>query len=148
MSRFTCAFIVLGLSVSWSAVRGQTVGEQIIASLDRYRVAVLESDIEHVVSSFTEDGELSEANEPVVQGRTTIRALMNARRSIKVVAFDMRATATRVEGASAVQNGFYSQRVVAARNQSTVLKGMFEVHWSRQADGAWLINRLEIEQVE
>ena len=148
MSRFSCAFSIFALSMSWHAACAQTVGEQIIASLERYRIAVLNSDIEHVVSSFTEDGELSEGSEAVLQGRTTIRALMNAQRNTKVVAFDMRARATRVQGATAIQNGFYSERVVSPQHESTLVKGMFEVHWSRQDDGSWLISRLQIDQVE
>jgi ketosteroid isomerase-like protein len=148
MSLFSRACIVL-LSIGWHAAAwGQTAGEQIIAALEHYRVAVLESNIEDAVASFTEDAQLSEGSEPVVQGRTTIRALLRAQRNIKVVAYDLHAAATRVQGSTAIQNGVYSQRRLSQQQQSTLVRGVFEVQWARQQDGSWLINRLRTEQIE
>jgi ketosteroid isomerase-like protein len=146
--RRTAVAVVLALSMAWQIAGGESVGEQIIAALERYRLAVLEFDIEAQVSSFTENAELSQGSEPVVQGRTTIRALLSAHGSPKVIAYDLHAAATRVQGAIAIQNGVYSQRVVSAQHESILVKGVFEVEWSRQADGSWLISRLHTEPVE
>jgi ketosteroid isomerase-like protein len=140
--------VLLALALVWHAAGGQSAGEQVIAALERYRLAVLALDIEAQVASFTEDGELSLGSEPVVQGRTTIGALLQAQRSFKVVAYDLRAAATRVVGSTAVQNGIYSQRIVWAQQAPTLVKGVFEVQWSRQRDGSWLISRLHADEVE
>lgn len=148
MPRLSCALGLLALSMSWHAVRAQTAGEQIIAALERYRVAVLEADLDHIVSSFTEDAQLAQGSEPVVQGRTTIRALLNAQRSIKVVAFDLRVAAPRVHGSTAIQNGIYSQLSFSPQHEAMSAKGLFEVQWVRQVDGTWLISRLQTDQVE
>ena len=125
-----------------------SVGEQIIAALERYRVAVLELDIDGEMTSFAEDAQLSQGDEPTVQGRTTIRALLQAQAGFKVVGFDLRTAATRVQGPIAMQNGYYSQRIISPQHESIIVKGVFEIQWSRQPDGAWLISRLHTEQVE
>jgi len=134
----------LGGQAAW----GDSVGEQIIAALERYRVAVVELDLESEVASFTEDAEVSQGNEPVVQGRPTIRALRQSQAGFKVVAYDLRTTATRVQGQVAIQNGFYSQRIISPQHESKFVNGVFEVQWSRQSDGRWLISRLHTEQIE
>ena len=136
-------FLWLGQSV-WA----DSVGEQIIAALERYRVAVLELDIDGEMASFAEDAQLSQGSEPTIQGRTTIRAQLQSQAGFKVVGFDLHTAATRVEGHIAIQNGFYSQRIISPQHESTVVKGVFEVEWSRQPDGAWLISRLHTEPVE
>jgi ketosteroid isomerase-like protein len=148
MSRLSCAIVVLALSMGWQAACAQTAGVQIIAALERYRVAVLESDIEQIVSRFTEDAQLAQGSEPVVQGRTTIRALLNAQRNSKVVAYDLHVAATRVHGSSAIQNGVYSQRVISEQHESILERGVFEVQWARQQDGSWLISRLQTDPAE
>jgi uncharacterized protein (TIGR02246 family) len=148
MSRLSCAAFVLALSMGWHAACAQTAGEQIIAALERYRVAVLELDIENMVSSFTEDAQLAQGSEPVLQGRTTIRALLNAQRNSKVVAYELHVAATRVQGSTAIQNGVYSQRIISEQHESTLARGVFEVQWARQQDGSWLISRLQTDQAD
>jgi ketosteroid isomerase-like protein len=147
MSRFTVC-VVIAVCIGWPVAWGQSAGEQIVAALERYRLAVLEFDIEREVSSFTEDAELSQGNEAVVQGRTTIRSLLTAPNSAKVIAYDLHAAATRVLGSTAIQNGVYSQRIISADHESMLVKGVFEVQWARQPDGTWLISRLHTEAVE
>jgi ketosteroid isomerase-like protein len=124
------------------------VAEQIIAALERYRVAVLELDIDGQVASFAEDAQVSEGSDPTVQGRTTIRALLQSQAGYKVVGYELRTAATRVEGAVAFQSGVYTERIITPQHESKIMKGVFEVDWSRQADGSWLINRLHTGQVE
>ena len=147
MRRFSAAF-VLALCMAWRVACGQSVGEQILAALERYRLAVLEFDIEAQASSFTEDAELSQGSEPVVQGRTTIRALLSAQDSPKVVAYELHAAATRVQGSTALQTGGYSQRMITSQHESIRVRGLFEVQWSRQHDGSWLISRLHTDPVD
>jgi len=150
MSRFKAsnlyraAVLFLALAPAW----GQSAGEQIIAALEHYRLAVLDHDIEGQISCFTEDAQISLGSEPVLQGRTTIRALLQSQRRFNVVTYDLRAAATRVSGAVAVQNGVYSQRIVFAQDSPTLENGVFEIEWSRQQDGSWLISRLQTNQVE
>jgi len=140
--------LLLALAVAWQAAWAQSAGQQIIEALERYRLAVLAADIQGQVSSFTEDAQLSVGSEPVVQGRTTIRALLQAQRSFTVVTYELRAAATRVLGSVAVQNGFYSQRILSAQREPRLVKGVFEVQWARQQDGSWLINHLHTDEVE
>ncbi len=134
----------VGCHAAWA----QSAGEQIIAALERYRVAVLELDIDSEVASFTEDAQLSQGSEPAVQGRTTIRALLQSQAGFKVVGYELHTTATRVQGQTAIQNGFYGQRTISPQHQSKIVKGVFEVEWLRQADGSWLISRLHTDPVE
>jgi ketosteroid isomerase-like protein len=140
--------VIIALCIAWQVATAQSAGEQIVAALERYRQAVLELDIEHEVSSFTEDAELALGGEPVVQGRTTIRSLLLAPNADKVVAYDLHVAATRVLGATAVQNGVYSQRSISPQHQALLVKGVFEVQWARQSDGSWLISSLHLDPVE
>jgi ketosteroid isomerase-like protein len=139
---------VLGLWLGCQAASADSVGEQIIAALERYRVAVVELDIDSEMASFAEDAQLSQGSDAVVQGRTTIRALLQSQAGFKIVDYGLRATATRVQGSIAIQNGFYSQRIISPQHESKFVKGVFEVEWTRQADGTWLISRLRTDPVE
>jgi ketosteroid isomerase-like protein len=125
-----------------------SVGEQIIAALEHYRVAVVELDIENEMASFAEDAELSQGSDPPVHGRTQIRALLQSQAGFKVVDYDLHTAVTRVHGPVATQNGIYSQRIISPQHESRTVKGMFEVQWSLQSDGSWLISRLHTEPVE
>jgi len=127
---------------------GATVAEQVVAALERYRVAVLELNIDNQVASFAEDAQLSEGSGATVQGRTTIRAQLQSQAGYKVVGYDLRTVATRVEGAVAFQSGIYTERIMTPQHESKVSKGVFEVEWSRQPDGSWLISGLHTAQVE
>ena len=147
MRRIAASLGIL-LCMAWQGASGQTAGEQILAALEHYRQAVLEFDVEREVASFTEDAELALGGEPVVQGRTTIRSLLQAPDTDRVVAYDLRAAATRVLGSTAIQNGIYSQRTISAQHQSILVKGVFEVQWARQSDGSWLISRLHLDPIE
>ena len=138
----------LVLSLAWAHGWAQSEGEQIIAALEHYRLTVLDHDIEGQVACFTEDAQLALGSEPVLQGRTTIRALLQSQRRFNVVTYDLGTAATRVSGAAGVQNGVYSQRIASAQGSPTLVKGIFEVEWSRQQDGSWLISRLQMDQVE
>jgi ketosteroid isomerase-like protein len=140
------AVIVIWLACQ--AAWAQSAGEQIIAALERYRVAVLELDIDREIASFTEDAQFSQGSEPAVQGRTTIRALLQSQAGFKVVGYELRTTATRVQGQLAIQNGFFGQRTISPQHESKIVKGVFEIEWSRQADGTWLISRLRTDPVE
>jgi ketosteroid isomerase-like protein len=140
----TVLVLWLGCHAAWA----DSVGEQIIAALERYRVAVVELDIDSEMASFAEDAQLSQGSDAVVQGRTTIRALLQSQAGFKIVDYGLRATATRVQGSIAIQNGFYSQRIISPQHQSKFVKGVFEVEWARQADGTWLISRLRTDPVE
>jgi hypothetical protein len=147
MRRISASLLIalcLGGPLAW----GQSTGEQLIAALEHYRQVVLELDLEHEVSSFTEDAQLALGNEPVVQGRTTIRSLLMAPNTAKVVALDLHAVATRVQGATAIQNGVYSQRFISPEHKATLEKGAFEIQWARQSDGTWLISSLHLEPVD
>jgi ketosteroid isomerase-like protein len=146
MKRAPLAAVLLWLvhQAAWA----DSVGERIIAALERYRTAVLELDIDGEMASFAEDAQLSQGNEPTIQGRTTIRALLQSQAAFKVVGYDLHIAATRVVGPIAIQNGLYSERIISPQHVSTIVKGVFEVEWSRQRDGSWLISRLHTEPVE
>lgn len=150
MSRFTSSSLLRAMVflLAWAPAWGQSAGEQIIAALEHYRLAVLDQDIDRQVSCFTEDAQLIQGSEPVLQGRATIRALLQSQRSFNVVTYDLSAAATRVLGPVAVQNGVYSQRILSAQDSPALVKGVFEVQWSRQPDGSWLISRLQTDPVE
>jgi uncharacterized protein (TIGR02246 family) len=125
-----------------------SVAEEIIEALERYRVAVLELDIDRQVASFTEDAQLSLDGDSVVQGRTTIRALLQSQAGSKVVGYELRTAATRVQGPVAFQSGLYSERIISPQHETKIAKGVFEVDWARQPDGSWLISRWHSVQVE
>jgi limonene-1,2-epoxide hydrolase len=145
--RRASVWLVVALGMVFEISRGESVGEQILAALERYRVAVLQLDTEAQVASFTEDAELSQGGEPAVQGRTTIRALLSAPDAPKILAYELHAASTRVQGAFAVQTGGYTERLVTPQHEAVAVKGVFEVQWSRQRDGSWLISRLHMDPV-
>jgi ketosteroid isomerase-like protein len=138
-------FFVLwfGCQIAWAGV-----ADEIIAGLERYRVAVLELDIESQVASFAEDAQFSQDGDAVVQGRNTIRGLLQSQAGYKVVGYELLTAATRVQGPVAFQNGLYTERIMSPQHEAKITKGVFEVEWARQADGSWLISRWHTVPVE
>jgi hypothetical protein len=68
-----------------------------------------------------------------------------AQAAFKVVAYDIGTAVTRVQVNVAIQDGVYSQRIISPQHESIVSRGAFEIEWSRQADGTWLISRLHTD---
>ncbi len=145
--RRACASRLLLFFLGCGCVHAQGVGAQIIAALERYRVAVVQMDYDDEVAAFTDDAELSQGNDPPLHGRAQIRAQIQAQAAFKVVAYELQVAVTRVQGSVAIQNGVYGQRIVSPQHESIDSKGVFEVQWTRQADGTWLISRLHTDPV-
>lgn len=140
-----CASLALLFWLGCRCVCAQGVGAQIIAALEHYRVAVLQMDYDDEIAAFADDAELSQGNDPPLRGRAQIQAQILSQAAFKIVAYEIGTAVTRVQGNVAIQNGVYSQRIISPQHQSTLSKGVFEVEWSRQADGTWLISRLHTD---
>ena len=140
-----CASVALLLWLGCRCAHAQGVGAQIRASLEHYRVAVLQMDYDDEIAAFTEDAELSQGKDPPLHGRAQIRAQILAQAAFKVVAYDIGTAVTRVQVNVAIQDGVYSQRIISPQHESIVSRGAFEIEWSRQADGTWLISRLHTD---
>ncbi len=140
-----CASVALLFWLGCRCVCAQGVGAQISAALERYRVAVVQMDYDDEIAAFTDDAELSQGNDPPLHGRAQIRAQILSQAAFKVVAYEIATALTRVQGNLATQDGVYSQRIISPQHESMISRGVFEIEWSRQADGSWLISRLHTD---
>lgn len=148
MMRYWSACAAISTWLLCQAAWADGVGAQLIVALEHYRVAVLQMDFDDEIASFTQDAELSQGKEAPIQGRAQIRALILSQAAFKTVGYELRPVATRVLGSVAIQNGIFSRRSISPQHESTIMKGVFEVQWARQADGSWLISRLHTDPLE
>jgi uncharacterized protein (TIGR02246 family) len=90
-----------------------------------------------VAASYTEDGELMVAGQPVAKGRAAIAAMVNAMAPLKA-ALKLTATSVVANGPIAIERGEYALSVVPPGAPGALSEsGTFLVHWHK-VNGNWL----------
>lgn len=118
---------------------------RVAAALEHYRELIMAIDAPGIAAMYTSDGELSHADGKPYIGPENIRAFLQQFSNFKILAYDLTAAATKVEGNTATQTGTYRQTVVTPDGKTVRVHGTFEIRWSRQPDGRWLVRRLHTE---
>jgi len=117
---------------------------EVEAALQRYSAVVLAMDLDAIAASYTADGELADAGEPVHRGPADIRNFMSAFKDVRLEANDHVTESIFILGSTAKQNGTYRQRATVA-GETVDVRGRFTADWVRQSDGRWLLRRMTTE---
>jgi uncharacterized protein (TIGR02246 family) len=118
--------------------------EQVKAAMRRYERLTLEMDAEGIAAMFTSDGELINAGKTIARTPASIRAFLQSfDGKVRVEENADSIESVTVTGATAVLTGTYQQKALLLPDKREIrVQGKFEVEWSRQTDGQWLIRRM------
>jgi uncharacterized protein (TIGR02246 family) len=116
--------------------------EEIDATRDVYRQALLDGDAKGVADVFTRDGTLSEPDLPDAAGSDAIEDAMR-RFFDRVVVTDLLLEPDARDvaiGGVAFELGRFEQTVQGAEHPPAMLRGRYAIRWVRGANGDWLIS--------
>lgn len=137
-----CGFVVVhGVRHAITAHRQQE--DDVTAALARCAALVLRMQARPLVEMFDLNGELLRDGRDAIVGREALSAFIDSLVGFRVLEFELRATSTTLLGNEAVQQGNYHRKIVVPGGQSVTADGVFNARWLLQADGRWLIVRMQ-----
>jgi uncharacterized protein (TIGR02246 family) len=118
--------------------------EQVKAAMRRYEQLALAMNAEGIAAMFTPDGELINAGKTIARTPDSIRAFLQSfDGKVRVEENVNSIESVTVTGATAILTGTYQQKALLLPDKREIrVQGKFEVEWSRQPDGQWLIRRM------
>ncbi|HEU0172886.1 MAG TPA: DUF4440 domain-containing protein [Blastocatellia bacterium] len=118
--------------------------EQVKAAMRRYEQLTLAMNAEGIAAMFTPDGELIDAGKTIARTPGSIRAFLQSfDGKVRVEENADSIESVTVTGATAILTGTYQQKALLLSDKREIrVQGKFEVEWSRQPDGQWLIRRM------
>jgi len=124
--------------------------EQVKAAMRRYEKLVLSMDAEGISAMFTPDGEIVDAGKTVARTPASIRAFLGSfDGKVRVEENVNSIESVTVTGVAALLTGTYQQKALILADKSEIrVQGKFEVEWSRQPDGRWLIRRMSTRSAQ
>jgi len=119
-------------------------GEQVKAAMRRYDQFVLAMNAEGIAAMFTADGELIDAGKTIARTPASILAFLQSfDGKVRVEENASSIDSVTVTGATAILTGTYEQKALLLSDKREIrVQGKFEVEWSRQPDGQWLIRSM------
>jgi uncharacterized protein (TIGR02246 family) len=124
--------------------------EQVKAAMRRYDQLVLAMNAEGIAAMFTPDGELIDAGKTIARTPASILAFLQSfDGKVRVEENVNSIESVTVTGATAILTGTYQQKaLLLPDNREIRVQGKFEVEWSRQPDGQWLVRRMSTRSAQ
>ena len=124
--------------------------EQVKAAMRRYDQLVLSMNAQGIAAMFTPDGEIVNAGKTVARTPASIRAFLDSfDGKVRVEENVNSIESVTVTGVAALLTGSYQQKaLILADKREIRVQGKFEVEWSRQPDGRWLIQRMSTRSAQ
>jgi uncharacterized protein (TIGR02246 family) len=116
----------------------------------RYDQLVLAMNAEGIAAMFTPDGELIDAGKTIASTPASIRAFLQSfDGKVRVEENASSIESVTVTGATAILTGTYQQKALLLSDKREIrVQGKFEVEWSRQPDGQWLVRRMSTRSAQ
>jgi uncharacterized protein (TIGR02246 family) len=112
------------------------------AALQSYVQALRQQDAAQIARLFVPNGTMEHTGQAAIAGRQQIQAFLESFSGYKVLSHDMTVLAVSPATTHVSQSGRYVQRVRTPGGDEVTVRGWFIVQWQRQADGGWLIERV------
>jgi uncharacterized protein (TIGR02246 family) len=124
--------------------------EQVKAAMRRYDQLVLAMNAEGIAAMFTPDGELIDAGKTIASTPASIRAFLQSfDGKVRVEENASSIESVTLTGATAIMTGTYQQKALLLPDKREIrVQGKFEVEWSRQPDGQWLVRRMSAQSAQ
>jgi uncharacterized protein (TIGR02246 family) len=118
------------------------------ARMDQYAQAILKMDSQAIVSLYLPDGAAYDNGNLQAQGPDAILKFMKSFDGVvRVDKYQAVVTSAQVKGDTVTLTGTYQQEyTLLANNKTGKSSGNFTAEWVRQADGKWLIRKLETRE--
>jgi uncharacterized protein (TIGR02246 family) len=118
------------------------------AMMDQYDQAILKMDSQTIASFFLPDGAAYDNGNLQAQGPDAMLKFMKSFDGVvRVDKYQTTITSVQANGATVILTGtFQQQYTMLANNQTGTSSGNFTVEWVRQADGKWLIRKIETQE--
>lgn len=120
---------------------GPATEKQIESALQRYSRLVSAMDASAVADMYAPDGVWERQSGPL-QGRSAIRAALEANGGVRVVSNDMTTAFISYNGPAIVQTGDFRQSVRLPDGKIVNAAGKFEATWVKGENGDWWIRRM------
>ena len=115
------------------------------AQLARYAAAVRRMDTAQVAELFAADGEVENGGEVPIRGPAAIKSFLDTFSDYRVLSHTNIARNTNINGDHATQTGDFDQTVIIPQGGTVHVSGTFVATWTRQADGGWLLLRMQTQ---
>ena len=122
--------------------RDAAVRDTIAAAMQQYQVAARSVHPDSIAAFYTATGVLFEPGINPIRTRDSIRAFIASFPGAKVEVATASPDTIEVLGGTALYWGSYFERLSFPGQPVSEQHGKFVAEWVRQADGAWLIQRL------
>ena len=126
----------------------ETDQAEVTAALAAYSDLVLAMAHDRIADTYTPDGEMGHAGQPIFRGPAEIRAHLASFADFKVLANRMTVESTMVTADTASQRGTYWQSVRLPSGETVEVKGRFEASWLRTAPGQWKLRRMATRSLD
>lgn len=128
------------ISCLFTLVQDQT--QEVLASLNNYRMAVLSMDATKVSDCFAIDGMLGDK----MKGREAIKYYLLSYKKTKVIDYVLETKSLKINGNVANHEGLFAQKVVTNNSNVIENKGKFRIVWVKES-GYWKISSFTTELV-
>lgn len=99
-------------------------------------------DAVEIAGLFVPNGTMQHTGQAPTAGRAQIQAFLETFANYKVLSQDMTVLAASPAAGHVSQSGSYVQRVRTPGGDEITARGWFIIQWQKQADGGWLIERV------
>ena len=120
---------------------GTDARAEVSAAMERYMVAARAVDADAMAACFAPSGVLFEPGIEPIETREAIRKFLGSFPGARVEVATVEPEAIEIFGATALYWGKYHERLTFPGKPASDQRGRFVIEWSRQSDGAWLIQR-------
>lgn len=144
LARATLLAAAVGLAACRTSPAGAPPTDarpEILAALERYRVAARAVDAESSAAFFAPDGVLFEPGIAPIVSPDSIRAFIRSFPGVQVDSAMLRADTVEVSGTAALVWGTYFERLRFPGQPPSAQYGRFVMQWRQAPDGRWLIGR-------
>ena len=101
-------------------------------------------DADSIALLYTPDGQLGE----MARGRDSIKQFLSSFKNVQVLSQQSISESININGDSALQRGFYTQKDVVNNKDTITVKGSYTTHWQWKEKEGWLIRKMETQPIK
>lgn len=109
-----------------------------------YDHLIQQLDADSIALLYTPDGQLGE----MAGGRDSIKQFLSSFKNVKVLSQQSNSESININGDTALQKGFYTQKDVVNNKDTITVKGSYTAHWQWKENEGWLIRKMETQPVK
>ncbi len=109
-----------------------------------YDHLIQQLDADSIALLYMPDGQLGE----MARGRDSIKQFLSSFKNVKVLSQQSTSESMHINGDTALQRGFYTQKDVVNNKDTISVKGSYTAHWQWKENEGWLIQKMETQSIK